>query len=79
MNETREAIGAGEYIPGARAIQIDQWEDVMGNVKESLGIDEKGKSKVFEMKEIIVEYELDTTAPMDKGKAKSVEINDIDE
>ncbi|MBA3706797.1 MAG: hypothetical protein H0W84_13125, partial [Bacteroidetes bacterium] len=79
VNETREVVGMGKLVSGSRSIQIDQWEDVIGNVKKFLGNDEKGKTKVIEMVEKIKEYKYDENKPMGKGqiiKQTSEEINE---
>jgi len=78
FNETREALGLN-YVISARAFQIDQWEDVIGNVKEFLGKDASGKSKVFEMIEHLEEYKYDENKPSGKGDFIKSTTESIDE
>ena len=75
FNETRDNHGMGHYTGLGRKIQIDQWEDVIGNVRAFLG---KAKTE-SKMTENIKTYEYDGNQPMGKGKMVSEKTNKIDE
>lgn len=79
FNETRENIGATFGSGMSRSMQIDQWEDVMGNVKEFMGKNEEGKSKTIEMVEHIQEFKYDETKPAGKGELVKSTTETIDE
>jgi RHS repeat-associated protein len=76
-NETRVNNGSATYL-GGRILQADQWEDVIGNVKEAYlqtGHDEKN---IIKMEEVISEYDWDESKSI-KGKLQSTKTQPIDE
>ncbi|WP_300564699.1 RHS repeat-associated core domain-containing protein [Flavobacterium sp.] len=72
--DTRESYGPSFFGP-SRMVQIDQWEDVMGTVREFLGKEKENTT----MKEVIKVYEYDEDQPMGRGKLKSESTDVIDE
>jgi hypothetical protein len=74
LTETREVWGISKIGP-SRVLQKAQWEEVIGNIRESLG---KEKKDVKES-ESIQEYKYDENKPMGKGEKKSDKTTVINE